>query len=75
MENIAVTYMPKTAYNIQFKQDGFCAVETSDSQKVIHCLLYWDDSMDEDYDLIKTYVSFLQRHFEHGYGVYKELAP
>ena len=75
MENIAVTYMPKTAYNIQFKQDGFCAVETSDSQKVIHCLLYWDDPMDEDYDLIKTYVSFLQRHFEHGYGVYKELAP
>jgi DNA-binding transcriptional LysR family regulator len=75
MENIAVTYMPKTAYNIQFKQDGFCAVETSDSQKVIHCLLYWDDPMDEDYDLIKTYVSFLQRHFEHGYGVYKELDP
>lgn len=75
MENIAVTYMPKTAYNIQFKQDGFCAVETSDSQKVIHCLLYWDDPMDEDYDLIKSYVSFLQRHFEHGYGVYKELAP
>jgi DNA-binding transcriptional LysR family regulator len=75
MENITTTYMPKMAYNLQFKQDGFYAVETSDSQKVIHCLLYWDDPMDEDYDLIKSYVSFLQRHFEHGYGVYKELAP
>ncbi|MBQ2003430.1 MAG: hypothetical protein II239_00190, partial [Peptococcaceae bacterium] len=75
MENITTTYMPKMAYNLQFKQDGFYAVETLDAQKVIHCLLYWDDPMDEDYDLIKSYVSFLQRHFEHGYGVYKELAP
>jgi DNA-binding transcriptional LysR family regulator len=40
MENITTTYMPKMAYNLQFKQDGFYAVETSDSQKVIHCLLY-----------------------------------
>ncbi len=75
MENITTTYMPKMAYELQFKQDGFCAVETNDTQHVIHCLLYWDDPMDEDYDLIKSYVSFLQRHFEHGYGVYKELAP
>ena len=72
MENIATTYMPKMAYNLQFKQDGFCAVETSDAQNVIHCLLYWDDPEDEDYALIKSYVDFLQRHFEHGYGVYKE---
>ncbi len=72
MENITTTFMPKMAYELQFKQDGFYAVETSDSQNVIHCLLYWDDPEDEDYDLIKAYVGFLQRHFEHGYGVYKE---
>jgi len=72
MENIATTYMPKMAYELQFKTDGFAAVETSDSQKVIHCLLYWDNPEDEDYELIKSYVTFLQRHFEHGYGVYKE---
>ena len=72
MENITTTYMPKMAYKLQFEQDGFYAVETSDAQKVIHCLLYWDNPEDEDYELIKSYVSFLQRHFEHSYGVYKE---
>jgi len=72
MENIATTYMPKMAYHLQFKQDGFVAVETSDSQNVIHCLLYWDDPNDDDHALIQSYVAFLQRHFEHGYGVYKE---
>ena len=71
MENIVVTYMPKSAYELQFKPDGFVAVETSGSQNVIHCLLYWDDPADEDYELIKSYVAFLQRHFEHGYGVYR----
>lgn len=75
MENVTVTYMPKTAYQLQFKQEGFTAIETTDAQHVIHCLLYWDDPEDEEYELIKTFVAFLKKHFEHHYGVYKEANP
>ena len=71
MENIAVTYMPKIAYELQFQKEGFSAIETEGTQNVIHCLLYWDDPEDEDYELIKTFVAFLKKHFEHKYGFYK----
>lgn len=71
LENIAITYMPKLAYELQFQQEGFAAVTTDGMQNVIHCLLYWDDPEDEDYELITTFVTFLKKHFEHRYGFYK----
>ena len=71
MENIAVTYMPKLAYELQFQQEGFSAIPSIGSQNVIHCLLYWDDPNDEDQALINTFVLFLKKHFEHIYGIYK----
>lgn len=71
LENIAITYMPKLAYELQFQQEGFSAVTTSGMQNVIHCLLYWDDPEDEDYELITTFITFLKKHFEHRYGFYK----
>lgn len=72
MENIAITYMPKLAYEYLFQPDGFRAIATSGTQHVIHCLMYWDDPEDEDHLLIDSFVSFLKKHFEHNYGVYKE---
>lgn len=71
IENIAVTFMPKLAYQLQFQPEGFAAILTSGAQNVIHCLLYWDDPEDEDYDLTITFVTFLKRHFEQKYGIYK----
>lgn len=71
MENIAITYMPKLAYELQFRQEGFSSITTVGTQKVIHCLLYWNDPTDEEYELINTLVVFLKKHFEHKYGPYK----
>ena len=72
LENIAITYMPKLAYEYLFQPEGFAAVTSTGTQHVIHCLMYWDDPNDEDNDLINAVVTFLKKHFEHRYGVYKE---
>ena len=72
LENIAITLMPKLAYELQFQQEGFTSVATTGTQNVIHCLLYWHNPDDEDYELINTFVLFLKKHFEHKYGVYKK---
>ena len=66
--NIITTYMPRMAFEMQFKPEGFIAIPSEGLQQVVHGMLYWDEATDEDNELIKKFVEFLKKHFENNYG-------
>ena len=66
--NITTTYMPKMAFDLQFKPEGFISIPSEGLQRVVHGMLYWDEETDEDNELIKKFVEFLKKYFEHHYG-------
>lgn len=70
MEEIAVTYMPKLAYQYEFKNDGFASVRLCDSQVINHCLIYRDDYTMENHQLLQVFINFVQKKFQRKFGVY-----
>ena len=68
LEDIAMTYMPKLAYQYKFDSDTFAAIPFADASKISHCLLFRDDAEADNHQLLTVFVQFLRQYFAHIFG-------
>ena len=68
-ENNVVTCMPKLAYQYNFQNDGIAAIPLSDTDTIVHAILYREDPASKDYALIQQFVETLGRRFSIHYSM------
>lgn len=72
LEGVVATYMPNLAYQYEFKPEGLVSIPVVDSYSIQHCLLYRDNPNSENYKLLQTFLTFMQKRFQKQFGVYKK---
>ena len=67
-ENNVVTCMPNLAYQYHFQNDGIASIPLSDTDTIIHAILYRENPVSKDYALIQQFVETLARRFSIHYS-------
>ena len=67
-EGVAVTFMPRLAFQYKFKNDGFVCIPSTDTPPINHALIYHDDPQSVNYQLLQTVLTFIQAHFHRRFG-------
>lgn len=68
LSNIATTFMPYMAFQQKFQNDDIVAVPVTDTDSLLHCLMYSDDPDNDNKLLLETFILFLYDAFFYHFG-------
>ena len=74
VEDVALAYMSKLAYQYKFQNEGFACIPMLDSFSVCHCLLYRDDLQDSNNELLRCFLDFAQKQFQRRFFNYQYIS-
>ena len=68
LSGIVGTFMPTLAFHYKFHDENLTCIDVTDSEALMHCLLYHDDPNNENYILLQTFVIYLYDYFLSRFG-------
>lgn len=74
-EGLAFTYMPKLAYETEFRQDGYACLPMQGPCPIYHWLIYKNQPNSKSTLLTQTFLQFVQKKFQRQFGIYEKKKP
>ena len=68
LSGVAATFMPSLAFQYKFQEDALTAVDVTDTETLMHCLMYHDNLEDANHVLLETFILYLYDYFVYRFG-------
>ncbi|MBO5302391.1 MAG: hypothetical protein J6A81_09305, partial [Peptococcaceae bacterium] len=68
LSGIASTFMPYMAFQYKFSNDALTAIPVVDSDTLVHCLMYQENTSNENNILLETFILYLYDYFVYRFG-------
>ena len=68
LSGVVATFMPSLAFQYKFQEDALTAVDVTDTETLMHCLMYHDNLEDANHVLLETFILYLYDYFVYRFG-------